>query len=355
MKRFLLYTICGLLAPAGVTFAGPVAQYQTAEHDFGALLWHAPGTATFYVTNVGDADLYITSVRTDCGCTAAEWTREAIRPGETGTVSATFDAEMLGHFDKRVAVYTNAAEEPAWLTLSGRVVMEKENYEEDFPCRVGEIYLNTDELEFDDVRRGDCPEAELVVLNAGETPFRPELMHLPRYLTARAEPEVVRPGRVGRIVVTLDSERLPTMGLTRSQVYLSRFPGDRVGEDNEINVAATLLPESELAAGELDRAPVAVIDSTHIDLGAMGRKRRLKGSLTLSNDGRSPLVIKALQVYNPGISVKLGRSRIEPGESTKLRITLSADSHQMKGRRRVLLITNDPNNPKITIDVTAGQ
>ena len=33
------------------------------------------------------------------------------------------------------------------------------------------------------------------------------------------------------------------LGLTTASVYLSRFPGDKVGEENEIPVSAILLPD----------------------------------------------------------------------------------------------------------------
>lgn len=354
MKRFLL-ALAGLLPAALHIYAQPVAQYATDEHDFGMLTWHVPGLTTFYVTNVGNSDLYINNVRTDCGCTAVTWTHDPIRPGETGSVSATYDSELLGHFHKSIAVYTNASDEPAYLGLKGQVVIRKKEYSGEFPYQIDDIYLNTNELEFDDVYRGDTPQEEIIILNTSKEPYSPELMHLPKYLTAEADPKVLRPGRVGRIRVTLDSEHLHNMGLTQTQVYLSRFPGDRVNKDNEITVSATLLPEFDLTPEEMDRIPVAVIDSTNINLGSLGGKKRVRGQLTLSNDGKSPLVIRTLQVYNPGIGVKLGKRRIAPGESTKLKITVSADSQHFRGRRRVLLITNDPNHPKIAIDVTVDK
>lgn len=353
--KHLLLAIAGLLPATFHMYAQPVAQYATDEHDFGTLTWHVPGLTTFYVTNVGNSDLYINNVRTDCGCTAVTWTHDPIRPGETGSVSATYDSELLGHFHKSIAVYTNASDEPTFLGMKGQVVIQKKEYSGEFPYKIDDIYLNTNELEFDDVYRGDTPQEKIIILNTGKEPYSPELMHLPKYLTAEADPKVLRPGRVGRIFVTLDSENLRDMGLTQTQVYLSRFPGDRVNKDNEITVSATLLPEFDLSAEEMDRIPVAVIDSTNINLGSLDGKKRVRGQLTLSNDGKSPLVIRTLQVYNPGISVKLGKRRIAPGESTKLKITVSADSHHFRGRRRVLLITNDPNNPKIAIDVAVNK
>ena len=83
----------------------------------------------------------------------------------------------------------------------------------------------------------------------------------------------------------------------------------------------------------------------------MGNRKKLSGTLTLTNTGRSPLVIRTLQVYNPGISVSIGSRRIAPGESEKLKITINANSNYFKGRRRILLITNDPRHPKQIIDV----
>ena len=67
-------------------------------------------------------------------------------------------------------------------------------------------------------------------------------MHLPKYLTAVADPDVIRPGRMGRMLITLNSDELPAMGLTQTSIYPSRFMGDRVSKETEINVSATLLP-----------------------------------------------------------------------------------------------------------------
>lgn len=73
--------------------------------------------------------------------------------------------------------------------------------------------------------------------------------------------------------------------------------------------------------------------------------------MKLTNAGQSPLVVTALQVYNPGLSVSIGKRTLKPGQSDKLKISTSPTNQGFKGRRRVLLITNDPVNPKIIIDI----
>ena len=332
--------------------AQPRLEFEHTTQELGTLLWHHPRTATFKVTNKGTQDLLITNVRTDCGCTDAEWTTTPIGPGGSGMIKATYDAEMLGHFNKGLAVYTNLDDKPHYLQLVGVVAMnDAVEHTAEYPYKVGDYYLSTDDIEFDDVNKGDTPTAVLSILNSSKKSFRPELMHLPKYLTAQADPAVIRPGRVGRVLLTLNSNELHTMGLTQTSVYLSRFMGDRVSKETEINVSATLLPDFiETPSGQA-LAPVAQLDSTQITLPPLGKKKKVSGQLMIRNMGKTPLIINALQVYNPGISVSLNKRRIDPGQAEKLKITINANTTYFKGRRRVLLITNDPEHSKIVVDV----
>ena len=351
MKHIIVTLALFLLCLASAK-AQPKVQFDQTTQELGTLLWHAPRSATFTFTNKGTSTLIVKDVRTDCGCTVASWTRDSIEPGSSGKITATFDAELLGHFTKRLAVYTNLDKTPYLLSIMGQVAMTETKPTEEFPYKVGDYYLSTDNIEFDDVNRGDKPVFTLQIFNASKKSYHPELMHLPKYLTAKADPELIRPGRMGRVLITLNSNELPSMGVTQTSVYLSRFMGDRVNKATEINVSATLLPDFLDTPSQLALAPVVQIDSTHITLGPLGKKKRAKGELVLRNTGKTPLVIKALQVYNPGIGVSLSKRRLNPGESEKLKISVNANNTYFKGRRRILLITNDPQNPKMVIDVT---
>ena len=328
------------------------ARFEKTRQELGSLLWQVPRTVTFSFVNNGKEPLIIRDVRPDCGCTAVNWTKTPVAAGQAGFVEATFDAGLLGHFEKQVAVYTSGEDKPLYLTFSGDVVVEHKENTGDFPYKVGDVYLSADNVEFDDARRGDRPVKTLSIYNAGNKSFTPELMHLPKYLTAEYEPAVIRPGRVGYVRIALDSEQLHTFGLTNTNIYLSRYAGDRVGRDNEIYVSATLLPEQTYTADQLAAAPELHIDSTAIDMGALNGKKRLKRELVITNTGKSTLTISALQVYNPGLGVSLGKRNLKPGESDKLKITVNANTHYFKGRRRVLLISNDPAHPKVVIDIT---
>lgn len=350
MKFYILLFSLFLTVTAGL-FAQPQLKLSAMRYDYGSIVWKQPAKAVFQITNSGKSNLVIEDVHPDCGCTLVDWTKGNIRPGDMGTIEVTYDAELLGHFVKQLRVTTNESSVPFYLTVSGDVVMEKKDYSKQYAYQIGDLYLDSDNVEFDDVRKGDYPFKTLTIFNAGRQSYKPEVMHLPPYLSIECEPKVIQPGRKGQMSIILNSDLLRSMGLTQTNIYLSRFPGDRISRDNEILLSATLLPEIKLTEAEMLNAPVAHLDSTTLNLGQFGKKSKLSAKIHLVNTGKSTLNVSALQVYNPGINASIGDSKIEPGKKSTLKVTVYADRHHFKGRRRVLLITNDPKNPKVTIDI----
>lgn len=353
IRLFAFLALLGTLE----TVAQPLIGLQTRRHELGSILWKQPAEATFELENRGTTPLVITEVHPDCGCTAVRWTTDSIRPGTKGFVTVTYDAEMLGYFEKQVAVTTNADTEPLYLTISGEVVREKIDYSNRFPHHTGDIYYDCGEVDFDDVHSGDMQQATITLLNGSGRTYEPTLMHLPPYLTMEAVPARIRSGRTGKVILTLDSRKLHGMGLTQTSIYLSRYPGDRVSEENEIPVSTLLLPPAaSLTPEQLAKAPVCTFDQTKLDMGNFDGKKRLKGEFILTNTGRSKLTVKSLQVYHPSLNVSLAKTELEPGESTRLRVTVVAKYlHRSKSRLRILLITNDPVNPKAILEVKTAK
>ena len=181
-------------------------------------------------------------------------------------------------------------------------------------------------------------------------------MHLPPYLEMKAEPEVLQQGERGTLTLTLNSEKLTDLGLTQSSVYLSRFLGDKVSEENELPVSAILLPDfSGLTETERLNAPVIRLSAEDIDLsGDLAKKKRARRDITVTNTGRSPLQISKLQVFHPAVGVSLKKTVLQPGESTRLRVSVTKKNIGKHRRHlRLLLITNDPTQPKVEINIKA--
>lgn len=352
MKKILTAALLAL--PTLVMYAQPSATFDATRRDMGTIMWNNTSTAEFTITNSGNKPLIISDVTTACGCTAVKWDKRPILPGKSTTLTVSYDAGMLGHFNKQVAVQTNAVKKPIYLSLYGRVVAKQPDYKGSYNYQIGDIRLDTLEVEFDDVSSGDAPQKEIQIFNAGSNVYKPELMHLPKYLSATYVPEQIRPNHGGKIILTLDSKRLHSMGLTQTPVYLSRYPGDKVGDDNEIDVSAILLPSFSTDALSTAYAPQIVLDTTTLDLGAANGKSKLKGSILISNPGNSTLMIRSLQVSNSALNVKV-KTKISAKGQTKLNISVLTRNLKRQGRSRlrVLMITNDPKHPKVIINVKA--
>lgn len=108
------------------------------------------------------------------------------------------------------------------------------------------------------------------------------LMHLPPYLSAKAVPEVLGRGKNGKIIVTLDTEKLPKFGITRTSVYLSRYPGDKVGSDNEIPVSTVLLPDfSGLTEQQKNNPPQISLSTTQLEFPPLKPKQKNRRTSSL--------------------------------------------------------------------------
>ena len=260
-------------------------------------------------------------------------------------------------FQKDLEVYTNASEEPVYLHMQGRVVSKLSDYSGSFPVDLGHVRLNIDNVEFDNVNRGDRPMVELQIVNTGRKSYKPYLMHLPSYLSAQYFPEQLNGGRMGKILLTLDSEKLHQMGLTQTSVYLARKMGDKVSDENEITVSAVLLPDfSFLSAAERLNAPRLELSADTIDMEPLGRKRKRTMEVEVRNTGKSTLEVRSLQVFNRALTVSLSERNSPAGGAAKMKVTVLAKYlDKVKGSPRVLLITNDPARSKEIITVNVKQ
>lgn len=194
MKRILitLYVLASVVLTA-------VAQARftsnTEMYSFGQIEWKHPVTVQYTITNTGDQPLVLTEVEPDCACSVAQWTKTPIAPGAKGTVNVTFDAKALGHFQKSVAIYSNAQPNLVYLKFNGEVVQEIKDFTKTHPYLIGQIRIDKNSLDFPDIQHGEQPVIHIGVVNLSDRPYEPVLMHLPPYLQTKVEPNVLQKGR----------------------------------------------------------------------------------------------------------------------------------------------------------------
>lgn len=335
---------------------GVRAQSLTATNeviDCGQVTYRLPVTTDFELVNKGRRAVRIEKVLTSCGCLTVEYPQTDIAGGAKAQIRATYDAAQMGHFNKAIHVYLLGDPTPLALQLKGQVVEEVADFSGDYPYTLGQLLADKNDIEFDDVNKGECPQQKIHIRNNSSEILQPVVMHLPAYLQAEVSPSKIAPAHGGVVTLTLDSRKLKEMGLTQTSVYLGGFPGDKVSHEKEIGVSAILLPQFEgINDDVLKYAPKLELSTRELDLGAFNGKKKLKGEVLIKNNGRSTLEIKNLQMFTTGIQLSLGSTKIEPGAQSVLKVT--AEERELRSVRtqpRVLMITNDPENAKVVIRI----
>lgn len=325
---------------------------QTKVIDLGQVLYDNPVTAVFEMKNKSSRQVLIEKIETACGCTTVETDDMLIAGGKSFSLRTTYDARMLGHFYKQLWVYEQGVKQPMELVLKGVVVSELQDFSGSYPYTIGQILSDSREIEFDDVNRGQSPTQEIHIFNnTGET-IQPVVMHLPAYLSAEVSPTRIAANKGGTVTFTLHSDKLRDMGLSQTSVFLGKYPGDKVAIDKEITTSVVLLPSFEGIVQE-QYAPHAELSQTTMSLSSMtGKPTKLKGEITIHNTGQVALNIRSLQMFTSGLRVSLPKQSIEPGEQVKLKVQANREELKGKHRPRILMITNDPKNPKIVIEIT---
>ena len=217
------------------------------------------------------------------------------------------------------------------MKFNGEVVREIKDFTKTHPYLIGQIRIDKNSLDFPDVQAGEKPVMHIGVVNLSDRPYEPVLMHLPPYLQTEVKPNVLQKGEKG--VIT-----------------------DKVGDENEIPVSAILLPDfSGMSDTEKANAPVVNLSIKDIDMStALAKKSKARQDIVITNTGRSPLQISKLQVFHPAVGAGLKKSVLKPGESTRLRVTVVKRNIGKKRRHlRLLMITNDPMQPKVEINIKA--
>ncbi len=348
-KLAILFTFSCMI---GTVSAQSLKPMQSAM-ECGQMLFKHPSTYSFTVRNTSQQPTQIKSIDTGCGCTKATYPEMMIPAGESITVSLTFDGKQLGHFARNIRIYDTSSDTPAEIEVRGQVVTKLENYSGTYPYKMGALLADVEEIEFDNVNKGQHFVQEIHIMNPTGQNVQPTALRLPSYLKAEMHPEVLGPKQSGTMFITLNSGDLRDYGLTQTTIYLGKDPSDKVNEDKEITVSSILLPH-KMAKDDVARpyAPKLQMSSLTVDMTGLSKKSKSKQEITLTNTGHSTLEISKLQLFSAGIQVQLDNKTIKPGASTRLKVTgIAKELKKVRTRPRILMITNDPDNQKVVITI----
>jgi Protein of unknown function (DUF1573) len=311
------------LIPALVMAQAPVIGFDKSHHDFGKITPDRKVSARFKVMNTGNAVLNISQVNPSCGCTSTVVGKWSVNPGESTEVEATFNPQgMKGVVRKSMQVVSNDPKTPsATLTMEAEVVPE--------------IVASKDAVYFSSIARSASPatqvryssgNGEAVQITEAKAPGAP---YLRLNLKQDAKDAVLD--------IALEGPKIPKGTFRGVEVVTLRTSNPRVPVLN-LNVVWDLKPS-------LSMTPPSVA----WDNATAGQEQRTQVSIKQAEN--KVFRITGTKITNPLMRVD-GLSQ-KAAAQHDLTIVLGKDAKAGRYSETVTLMTDDPEQPELTVRVYA--
>ena len=345
------------LAVASAGYAQAVITFGVDEHDFGTVREDGgPIAHEFVFVNTGQDSLRINQVKASCGCTTPSWTKAAVAPGDTGTVTAQYNPlNRPGSFRKSITVTANTQPTTRVLYIMGTVNPKPKTPVDDFPSAMGNLRVKYRSLNMGKVLTNEPKDKIFEMYNDGPEPILFSDTHVsPGHVTVDVEPKELLPGQKGRIRVKYDATQAVEtnrLGFSTDRVRLFTNEADSA---KDFTLMATVEEYFEpLSKKDLRRAPKIAFDKKQHDFGQVAAGQKLTVEFPFTNTGKDKLDIRATKAICGCTVSRPDEDVLKSGKSSRVMVTFDTSGRQGKQQKTVTVFSNDPTNPTQELTITA--
>lgn len=358
--RNITTILLGIVTLTGSMMAQPVASWNETIHDFGTF-HESDGkqTCQFVVTNTGNTDIIITQVKSTCGCTIASYPKTPIAPGENDCIDITFTPTgRPGPFEKDVWVYTNTNPNRTRLTIKGIVVGSPESVRRYFPVGANDLQFTNLVMAVGEVKKGLLRNSSITAYNSGADTLVITFDNNTSHITPHAVPDTVAPGAISTMTFFFDTMRTPVWGINDDHLTIIATPlhSDTAPIHADANIVVNVVEDfSQMTIEERFNAPICTISTDKINLDNLKAGEITETSLSIKNTGKSNLIVRRVMSTDKAITTKCDSTLLKPGKETTATIKVNPD--KLNGdvlNSQFTVITNDPENPRITVRVVGA-
>ncbi|RED98820.1 DUF1573 domain-containing protein [Marinoscillum furvescens] len=120
MKKISFILMLGI-AVAAMAATAPIS-WKSTQLKLGQVKANVAIPLTFEFTNVSDKPVTVLEAKGSCGCTSVKFPQDAIAPGKSATITASFRSGKVGTFKKNIRIRTDQSEAYTYLYFTGEVV-----------------------------------------------------------------------------------------------------------------------------------------------------------------------------------------------------------------------------------------
>jgi len=337
---------------------GPVLRFMTTHHDFGGVKEDdGPVTYRYKFINNGTSKLKLTQVQPACGCTVAHWSKDSIKPSDSGYVDATFDVNHRpGAFSKSITVYSNTTPSVSLLTFSGTVIPHTRTTADSFPYESGSIRFEQNHLNFDHITNNVTDTAQsLSMINTSNSPVVIKELNNKgnTYIFAKDLPFTVPAHSRAKLPIHYNASQYHDFGIDYKEVTL--ITSDEKVPEKKVSLLADVHPYVPKMTDE-EKAKAARIffpDNRH-DFGDVKQGDVVTTNFSFTNKGKKELNILKVKTSCGCTVSEPEKSKLKPGESSNIKVSFNSAGKNGKEEKQITVYSNDPVNPEYTLKINAA-
>ena len=349
---FIIVVLIACLTNCYAQLAEPLF-FKEKIHDFGEILEEQGNTEyEFVFTNNSGRPVRIISVQASCGCTTPAWTKEAVAPGKTGFIKASFDPkDRPGYFNKSLTVTTDLSGSPVVLQIKGTVVDHLSVKDESLSASNGNLKLRNSSFNLGKVFiNKESSALEFKVANEGKEKIDFTAVIAPAYIQVTT-PQSLQPGERGIIKIKYEANVKSQYGFQSDNIELKTT--DVLNPVKSFSVYTTIeefFPT--LTPDELTKAPMLLVDRYEIDFLRVKRVPTIENSVSIHNRGKKNLEVRYIQSNCSCVVTTLDKQVLKPGETGTLSIKFITEGRSGTQNKAMTIYSNDPRNPVQRVTIT---
>ena len=349
---------CMMMFVAALLLAQPKLEFDQTTYDFGTVQETGGKiTGRFVFTNTGTEDLLLTAVRPGCGCTAANYTKTAVKAGEKGFVDATYDPyNRPGPFNKNIRITSNAPEGgEQQIYIKGNVTkrppteFEKHGFQSG--AGMARLKNNSNRLQ---LLNSEKHLDTITVRNFWNKGVKFTVETVPYVKeVSRSFGEELQPATEGVIVLEYDAAKRAAIGSYNDKVAIQTNDSLEATKYFFYNVKITE-DFSKLSKQQLKKSPAMAWDTLAIiDFEQMNRNQKVERDFTFTNKGKGDLIVRQIQIAGVNATYTIDKEVLKPNETATIHLTLTHNGRKGKQNGSLDIITNDYKKPTISVKMTA--
>ncbi len=307
----------------------------------------------FYLINKGPGKLVIENVEASCDCTTSDYTKGEINEGDTAFVEAAFDpANRPGPFEKGVKINTNGNPKMAYLTFRGEVIKRPKNIFDVYSNLQGGLGFDVSLINYGNVYYGSIDTVEFSAYNFSNDSIKiTSLQGLPAHIEVFSNKTMIAPGDTVKFMAIYNSLKGNEWGINNYSLELYTNDPQNPFRKLLLNTVNVVEDFSKLNKKQLANAPTVNISPTVADFGSILNIDTGRVYYTITNNGKSPLIIRDVKTACGCTGTILQKNVLAPGESTLIQAEFRALGRSGDVSKPIYVIVNDPKMPVIELEI----